>query len=1095
MTLFGRVFRDSNIVVPLARSLKSFLPLLLYVVVALLIAAIYVISFRHIEKLIEGDKLRDLGAIADAKVGQIASWRESEKRRGASFARDSLIAADFERWLQEGAPANGRKQRLRQMLAEMQYVNGYQAILLLDKAGAVRLTASGKHGLGAEDRQLVQQAMDSREMVFADFHRHEKRGISLDLAAPLIAPGKPGRVVGAALIQIDPDRFLYPLLQSWPTQSVSAEILLVRRDGGDVLFLSELRHKKGAALDLRTPVSSPALPAAMAARGVTSTTEGIDYRGVPVVAEMRPVPGTPWFMVSKIDREELFAPVDHLRTWAAGLAFGFVATGGVLLFLWLRNHRARYQLLKAQHDAAVERELMARHYEYLTRYANDIILVTDEKGRVIEANAQASKAYGYSREEFFQMQLRGLCDCARDPVFCEQQDDLLGGTGESRFESMTRRKDGSAFPVEVSGRVIEVEGLKYLQFIMRDITERRQADEALRKSETLLRESQQLARIGSWELDLVNNVLYWSDENYRIFGIDRQRFGASYEAFMDIVHPDDREMVNKAYIESVQNHTPYMIEHRLLFPDQRIKYVQEWCETYYDAQGKPLRSVGMTQDITERHLDRNELRKSAEAIEDLYNNAPCGYQSLDKDGVIVRINDTELQWLGYSRDEVVGKMKITDFYTGSGKKFFQENYRRFMESGTITDAELKMVRKDGSTLVVLMSATAVYDDEGRYVMSRSTLHDITARKLAEKKLIESEERFRIMADLAPIMIWLADAQGSDEYRGCNFFNKGWHEFTGLPLEQTQGHNWMDIVHPADRERCLSVYAKAFRKGQPFKLEYRLRHRDGNFRWVQDAGIPRFTDDGRFLGFIGTCIDTSEQRSFEASRGEMEHAGRLNLAGEMASGLAHELSQPLTAANNYLDACLRRMEEQEWDREKLQQAVKLAYLQTDRAGKIIGQLKSLVRKQGHERSMMDINQLIKNAVGLLEREFQHHFVTVVLELPALPQIAANRIEIEQVLINLMKNAVEAMDGAPQRELRIATRAAGSGGILVTVSDSGCGIAAGEMDKIFNPFHTSKPDGLGLGLAICRTLVENYGGRIWAEPGRGSGTDFNFTLSAG
>jgi PAS domain S-box-containing protein len=1095
MKLFGRVFRNSSTSNPLASNIKPFLPLLLYVVASLLVAAIYTLSLRHIEKLIEDSELRDLGAIADSKVGQIASWRETQRRTGESFARDSLIAAEFEQWLREGS-SNWRKQRLDQMLAEMHYVNGYQAIALLDKEGAVRITAGGPHEMGGEDAGLAKLAMGRREIVFADFHwsTQGNSGINLDVAAPLIAAGKPNRVVGAAVIRIDPSQFLYPLIQSWPTRSVSAETLLLRRDGDDALFLNNVRHKQGAALNMRIPLTTTTSPCAMALLGKLRTTEGIDYRGVPVVAEMRPVPGTPWFVVSKIDREELFAPVNRLRAWSMALAFGFVTIGGLLMFLWLRNHRTRYQLLKSQRDAAVQRELLTKHYEYLTRYANDIILVTDEAGRVIEANARALQAYGYSLGEFLQMQIRGLCDCATDTILCEKAADSLAELGESRFESMTRRKDGSAFPVEVSGRVIEVEGVKYMQFIMRDISERRQADEALRRSETLLKESQQMANIGSWELDLVGNVLYWSDENYRIFEVERQVV-ASYETFLDIVHPDDRERVNQAYTESVQNHTPYKIVHRLLFPDQRIKYVQEWCETYYDDKGKPLRSVGTTQDITERQLARNELRRSAEVVEDLYNHAPCGYHSLDKHGIVVQINDTELEWLGYTRDEVVGKMKITDFCTEKSILDFRENFPRFMETGEISGVEYDLVSKNGRIMTILLSATAIYDHEGNYVMSRSTLHDITARKLAENKLIESEERFRIMADLAPIMIWLADVQGNGEYQGCNFFNKGWHEFTGLPLEQTQGRNWMDIVHAADRENCLAVYAKAFRKLRPFKLEYRLRHHDGKFRWVQDSGVPRFTDDGRFLGFIGTCIDTSEQRSFEAIRGEMEHAGRLNLAGEMASGLAHELSQPLTAANNYLDACLRRMDELEWDREKLQQAVKLAHLQTDRAGKIIGQLKNMVRKQGHDRSMTDINQVIRNAVTLLEREFQHQSVTVVLDLPALPQIPANRIEIEQVLINLMKNAVEAMAASPQRELLIATRVAESGDILVTVRDTGCGIAADDMDKIFNPFHTSKQDGLGLGLAICRTLVENYGGRIWVEPGRNSGTDFNFTLSAG
>lgn len=967
MTLFRRIAPDGKILSSLRRFKPFFLPLLLYVAATLLTAVIYSISFRHIEKLIENDKVLDMGAIADAKVEQIVLWRESQRRVGESLSHNSLVASEFGLWLREGAPTDGRQRRLQQLLSEMRYVHGFLAVTLQSKAGDARITAGGRHELGDEDRQLAARAMERREVVFADFHRNTlgKQGISLDLAAPVLS--SEGHVVGAAVMQIDPEQFLYPLIQAWPARSESAETLLVRREANDWLLLNDVRHAEGAALNLRIPQTSMAMPA-MAAQGMVGTTEGVDYRGVGVVAEMRPVPGTPWFMVSKVDRDELFAPMVRLRSWSTALAVVFSMLGGVLLFLWLRNQRTRYQLLKTQRDAAVERELLTKRYEYLSRYANDIIIVTDMGGRVIEANAQALKTYGYTIEEFLKMPIRGLCDCATDKVFCEQQDALLDGLGESRFESMTRRKDGSIFPVEVSGRMIRVEDTRYLQFIIRDITERSQAENALRKSERLLRESQQMAHIGSWELDLVENVLYWSDENYRIFGIDRERFGASYEAFLNIVHPDDREMVNEAYTSSVRDHTPYMLEHRLLFPDQRVRFVLEWCETFYDEEGKPLRSIGTTQDITDHHR-------------------------------------------------------------------------------------------------------------------------------AKQRLIESEERFRIMADLAPIMIWLADVQGSDIYRGCNFFNKGWHEFTGMTLEQTEGRAWLDLVHPYDRDRCLAAYSKAFRKLRPFKIEYRLRHHDGKFRWVQDSGIPRFTEDERFLGFIGTCIDTSEQRSFEAIRGEMEHAGRLNLAGEMASGLAHELSQPLTAANNYLDACLRRMEEREWDREKLQQAVKLAHLQTDRAGKIIGQLKNLVRRQGHERSMTDINHVIKNAVTLLEREFQHQSIGVVLDLPVLPLIPANRVEIEQVLINLMKNAVEAMAVAAHRELRISSRLAESGAIMVTVGDSGSGISTADMDKIFNPFHTTKPEGLGLGLAICRTLVENYGGRIWAQPGNGSGTDFHFTLSVG
>jgi PAS domain S-box-containing protein len=364
----------------------------------------------------------------------------------------------------------------------------------------------------------------------------------------------------------------------------------------------------------------------------------------------------------------------------------------------------------------------------------------------------------------------------------------------------------------------------------------------------------------------------------------------------------------------------------------------------------------------------------------------------------------------------------------------------------------------------------------------------------EKKLGESEKRFRTMADNAPIMIWMADAQGVPCSNGCNYFNLKWHEFTGLPLEQKQSCNWQSIIHAEDKKHCLDTYHEAFETKQPFKIGYRLRRHDEVFRWIEDSGVPRFTADGEFLGFIGICTDITEHKVFEKIRVEMEHMDRLNIAGEMASGLAHELSQPLSAANTYLDACLRRMAEGNWDHVTLQEAVRRAHDQTVRAGKIIGHLKDIVRKQKYERTMLDINSVVKDIVKFLEYELKHHAISVTLDISPVPQVRANRIEIEQVLINLIKNAIDSMSSSPRRELGIATRVVESGSILVTVSDTGKGVAAEDMEKIFNPFQTSKKDGLGLGLAICRSLIETYGGQIWAEQRDDVGIEFNFTLTS-
>ncbi|MFZ2161157.1 MAG: PAS domain S-box protein [Sideroxyarcus sp.] len=1073
------------------RNIKPFFPLLVYAAVAALVATVYLSAFRQIESLILQEKFNYLGATAESKARQITAWRDTQRRIGESISRNSILAAGFEQWLREGMPPDGRKRMLRQKLEELQHVNGYKSLALLDRQGAVRLSIPGMAALDAEDMQLAKQAMESRQAIFSDLHRDDGEGVDIDLVAPLIDSG---RVVGAALLQIDPSNFLYPLTLAWPVPSASGETLLVRQDGNDVLFLNELRHRKDSALKLRIPLSTPKLPSVLAFKGVSRTADGIDYRGVPVVAEMRRVPGTSWVVVSKIDRDELFDPVTQLEQWSAGVGMLYVVIGGLLVLALLYWQKAQNKYLRAQHDAAVERAMLVKHFEFLTKYANDIIVIADEEGAIVEANERAETAYGYTREELLGMRVTDLRDADEDPAVFTAQVKQLQATGELRYESRSRRKDGTIFPVEVSARLIAVEGVKYMQGIIRDISERKRVEEVLRKSETLLKESQQQAHIGSWELDLVGNILYWSDENYRIFEVDPAQGTSTYEAFLNAVHPDDRAMVNEAYTSSLQNRTPYTIVHRLQFPDGQIKYVHEWCETFYDAAGQPLRSVGTTQDITEQQLAQNKVRESSELIEDLYNHAPCGYHSLDMSGVFVQINDTELQWLGYTREEMVGRMNFMDLLTPASQQKFRSNYQGFKARGFVHDLEYELIRKDGTAFHVSLSATAIYDPAGKYLMSRSTLFDITERKQVEKRLEESEERFRTMADNAPILIWMADALDEPGFQGCNFFNQRWHDFTGLSLGQSQGHGWLDIVHADDRHMCLEAYQGAFLRMNPFKREYRMRRHDGAFRWVLDSGVPRFTEEGSFLGFIGTCIDITDHKLYEDIREELEHVGRLNIAGEMASSLAHELSQPLSAASNYLNVCLRRMEDSNWDRDVLQKAARQAHAQTERAGAIINHLKSLVRKQKQERSMLEINALINDTVSFMDFELNHHFIKLSLDLASVPPVLGNRIELEQVLINLIKNAIDSMASSPRHELSITTRVIESGAVMVSVRDTGKGIATDELDKVFNPFQTSKKEGLGLGLAICRSLIENYGGKIWAEQNGDGGAEFNFTLPA-
>jgi PAS domain S-box len=624
-----------------------------------------------------------------------------------------------------------------------------------------------------------------------------------------------------------------------------------------------------------------------------------------------------------------------------------------------------------------------------------------------------------------------------------------------------------------------------------------QAERALKESEARFRSAMEHAPIGMVLTALDGRYLQINRAFCAFLGYDKEELERL--SFQAISRPAEAavDLANMKRLLAGETGT-YRREKLYLRKDGRSVWGDLTVSLLRDAGGAPLYFIAQLVDIDESRRATEALRKSAEEVEDLYERSPCGYHSLNRDGTVIRINHTELQWLGYEWEEVVGKRRFSDLLTPASQEAFRRNYPAFKERGYVHNLEYEMRRKDGSVLPVLLSATAVTGPDGEYLMSRSTVHDISARKQAEQAVKESEERFRTVADTVPIIIWMADVDEESRYTGCTFFNQGWHDFTGLSLERTRGLHWMELVHPDDRERCLATYTDAFRSALPFKQAYRLKRHDGKYRWMQESGTPRFAGDGRFLGHIGTCVDITRHVQAKADRARqqvaMERSARLNIAGEMASGLTHELSQPINATLNYLDACLRRLDGGDLDPGKQRQGLSLALKQAQRAGRIINNFKALIRRRPSPRTPLDLNGLLRGTVDLLEYEIEQHGVTIAFDLEHLPPVLGNQVEIQQVLLNVMKNAVDAMSNAPRRELRLVSRPIEQQRVRVEICDSGPGIADAQLESIFQPFHTTKGDGLGLGLAICRTLVEDHGGRIWAKSTPGGDTCFNIVLPA-
>jgi PAS domain S-box-containing protein len=372
--------------------------------------------------------------------------------------------------------------------------------------------------------------------------------------------------------------------------------------------------------------------------------------------------------------------------------------------------------------------------------------------------------------------------------------------------------------------------------------------------------------------------------------------------------------------------------------------------------------------------------------------------------------------------------------------------------------------------------------------------DVTAQKKAQEALRESEARFRAMADTAPVMIWMS---GRDKL--CTFFNKGWLDFTGRSLEQELGNGWANGVHRDDLDRCLEIYTTSFETQRPFVMEYRLRRSDGEYRSVLDNGGPRFAQDGTFLGYIGSCIDITERNQTEAEarkhREELAHLGRVAILGEMAGSLAHELNQPLTGITNNASAGRRFIAKGRADLRKLDSLFEAICEDGRRAGGIIRGIRGMVQKGNHTRANVNLNDVIASVLRLVRSDaLERHCVLIKEADQKLPLVQGDPVQLQQVLLNLIMNAFEAMSETPPAERRVIIRGEhiSGGRVRVSVRDFGTGLSVENPERIFEHFFSTKQNGLGMGLAIARSIVTSHDGELAAVNAEGGGTCAYFSL---
>ncbi len=488
-------------------------------------------------------------------------------------------------------------------------------------------------------------------------------------------------------------------------------------------------------------------------------------------------------------------------------------------------------------------------------------------------------------------------------------------------------------------------------------------------------------------------------------------------------------------------------------------------------------------DITERQEAKNRLRQTLADLEDLYQNAPCGYHSLGPDGTILRINDTELRWLGYSREEVVGKKTFADLMAPASRHMFLEQFPGFRSRGWVQDLEFDLIRKDGTLLSVLLNATAIQGPDGAYLYSRSTVTDVTQRLKAERALRASQASLADAQRIAHLGNWDLDLTRN----ALTWSKEIYRIFERDPAAFGASYEaFLEAVHPEDRERVDQAYRASLADRRPYDIIHRLLMPDGRIKHVHERCETHFDAGGRPLRSVGTVQDITEQELAEQERrrleAEVNHFQRLDSLGNLAGGVAHDMNNILAVILSLSELQLERLSEPD----PAARAFELVRNACTRGADLVRRLTQFARKQMEKAEALDLNLLVREQRDILERTTLRKAEWALdLEEP-LPLVMGQASEISNAVINLCLNALDAMPRGGRITLR--TRSLPGAGVDLSVADNGTGMPPEILARALDPFFTTKPvgKGTGLGLATVYGTMKAHGGTVEIQSEVGEGT---------
>jgi len=724
--------------------------------------------------------------------------------------------------------------------------------------------------------------------------------------------------------------------------------------------------------------------------------------------------------------------------------------------------------------------------------ATDAFFLFDKSSVIVDVNREACESLGYTRKELIG-RYRSDFDVGVDAVTIARIRQRVFAGETVTFETRHRRKDGSSFPVEIRQGHFVQDDHRFL-CLARDITERKRAEEELRASEARFRTFVDYATDAFFVVEDDSTVFDVNRQACHSLGYSREELIGKHRSDFDVDLDEDSIQHLKRRIaagETVTFETRHRRKDGTYFPvEVRV--------SAFEQGGR--RFLCLAREITERKRAEEELRESEERFRTLVQFSFDVYWESDAQHRFTRQVFAEGLADAPAPGSEIGKTRWEVPYLEPDAEAWRKHRETLDAHLPFRDFELARPTPDGGKRYVSVSGLPVFDRSGRFIGYRGVGRHITERKRAEAALRRSEAYLAEAQRLSHTGTVVLNATSPVYLSEESYRIWGLDPLDGLPDRETL----LQRIHPDDRDRVDGETQAALRQKIDYVLEFRIVRPDGAVKYLEATGHPLASADGGVVEILGTYVDVTERKRAQEEHErlrqletDLAHVNRLSIMGELAASLAHEILHPIATARNNARAGMRYMDLHPPNLDKVRELLSRVVRDADRAKGIVDRMRDHIKKAPPRKEPVDVNEAINEVIGMVQSAIAKNRVAVRTRLSeGLIPIQGDRVQLQQVVVNLILNAVEAMSTVENgaRELSISTEQCETGGIKVAVSDSGPGIDPQHLQRVFEPFYTTKASGVGMGLSICRSIIDGHGGRLWAEANEQHGTVFRFTLPA-